>query len=70
MSAGAPHYTSEEFVTTVQREIEYNSKEEYLAESDKLAAQVKSLTLRDIEKYSEVIKLVRPGEPVMVQEKE
>lgn len=70
LSAGAPHYTSEEFVTTVQREIEYNSKEEYLAESDKLAAQVKSLTLRDIEKYSEVIKLVRPGEPVMVQEKE
>ncbi len=63
------NYSSEEFVTRLEKEIEYNSKEEYLAESDKLAAQVKSLTLRDLEKHSEVLKSVKPSEPAMVEER-
>ena len=62
-------YTSEEFFTKIEKEIEYNTKEEYLAEHDKLAAQVKSLTLRDLEKYSEVLKSVRPNAPAMVEER-
>jgi hypothetical protein len=62
-------FTSEEFFTSVEKEIEYNTKEEYLAEHDKLAAQVKSLTLRDLEKYSEVLKTVRSNEPAMVTER-
>lgn len=69
ISAGAPHYTSEEFITRAEREIEYNTKEEYLAESDKLAAQVKALTIRDIEKHSEVVKLVTPNNPAMAEER-
>lgn len=68
LSAGAPHYTSEEFITSVEREVEYSTKEEYLAESDKLAAQVKLLALRDMEKYSDVVKLSRPNNPVMVED--
>jgi hypothetical protein len=68
LSAGAPHYTSEEFSTRLEKEIEYNTKEEFLAETDKLALQVKSLTVRDMEKYSEVIKLSRPNNPVQVEE--
>lgn len=63
------NYSSEEFVTRVEKEIEYNSKEEYLAEQDKLAAQVKSLTQRDIEKHSELLRALRPGEAVMSEEK-
>ena len=62
-------YSSEEFHTAVEKEIEYSSKEEYLAECDKLAAQVKSLTLRDLEKYSEVLKGVRSNAPAMTTEK-
>lgn len=63
------NYSSEEFVTRVEREIEYSTKEEYLAESDKLAAQVKSLTLRDIEKHSELLKGMRSGDAVMVEDR-
>jgi len=70
LSAGAPHFTSEEFSTRLEREIEYTTKEEFIAETDKLALQVKSLTLRDLEKYSEVLKLARPGEPIMAEDKE
>ena len=62
------NYSSEEFVTRVEKEIEYTSKEEYLAEQDKLAAQVKSLTQRDIEKHSELIKGMKQ-EPVMAEDK-
>lgn len=62
-------YSSEEFLTSIEKEIEYNTKEEYLAEMDKLAAQAKSLTLRDLEKYSEVLKAVRPNSPAMATEK-
>lgn len=61
-------FQSEEFITRVEKEIEYNSKEEYLAEHDKLAAQVKSLTTRDLEKYSDVLKSVDGKEPAMVEE--
>lgn len=60
------NYSSEEFVTRVEKEIEYTSKEEYLAEQDKLAAQVKSLTQRDIEKHSELLKGTLP---VMAEDK-
>ena len=63
------NYSSEEFVTRVEKEIEYTSKEEYLAEHDKLAAQVKSLTQRDIEKHSELLKGATPHQPVMVEDK-
>lgn len=63
------NFSSEEFVTRIEREIEYASKEEYLAESDKLATQVKSLTLRDIEKHSELLKSLRPGDTVMAEER-
>lgn len=69
LSAGAPYYSSEEFVTRAETEIEYASKEEYLAASDKLAAQVKALTVRDMEKHSEVLKLTTPNNPTMVEEK-
>lgn len=62
-------YSSEEFLTSVEKDIEYSTKEEYLAECDKLAAQVKSLTLRDLEKYSEVLKGVRPNAPAMTTER-
>lgn len=60
------NYSSEEFVTRVEKEIEYNSKEEFLTATDVLAAQVKALTLRDIEKHSELLKKVT--EPVMVED--
>jgi len=50
------NYNSEEFATEEVREIEYNTKEEYLAEHEKLAAQVKALTQRDLEKNSELLK--------------
>jgi hypothetical protein len=63
------NYSSEEFVTRVEKEIEYTSKEEYLAEQDKLAAQVKSLTQRDIEKHSELLKGTTPQQPVMSEDK-
>jgi len=69
LSAGAPHYTSEEFVTRVEKEVEYANKEEYIIVSDTLAAQVKALTLRDIEKNSEVLKLTTPSNPIMVEER-
>lgn len=63
------NYSSEEFVTRVEKEIEYTTKEEYLAEQDKLAAQVKSLTQRDIEKHSELVKSTTPQQPVMVEDR-
>jgi len=69
LSAGAPHYTSEEFSTRLEKEVEYTTKEEFLSETDKIAAQVKSLTLRDLEKYSEVIKLSKPNNPVQVEDR-
>ena len=47
---------SEEFSTEETREIEYKGKEEYLAAHDKLALQVKTLTVRDAEKHSELLK--------------
>lgn len=62
-------FQSEEFFTKVEKEIEFNSKEEYLAEHDKLAAQVKSLTTRDLEKYSDVLKTVDKNEPALVEER-
>jgi len=40
-----------------------------LVAHDKLAAQVKSLTVRDIEKHSEVIKMVGPNEPALIEER-
>ena len=49
-------YSSEEFSTEETREIEYKGKEEYLAAHDKLALQVKTLTIRDAEKHSELLK--------------
>ena len=49
-------YNSEEFSTEETRDIEYTSKDEYLALHDKLAAQVKALTIRDMEKHSELLK--------------
>lgn len=63
------NYSSEEFITAVEKEIEYSSKEEYLAESEKLAAQVKSLTIRDIEKHSELLKGMKTSDVVMVEDK-
>lgn len=61
------NYSSEEFSTRMEREIEYTAKEDLLAESDKLAAQVKALTLRDIEKHSELLRTSK--EPVMAEDK-
>ncbi len=62
-------YNSEEFATELRREVEYNSKEEFLAESEKLAAQVKALTARDVEKNSELLKeAIANGDAVMTQE--
>lgn len=49
-------FSSEEFCTEETREIEYDDKEAYLAEHDKLALQVKALTTRDTEKHSELLK--------------
>ena len=62
-------FQSEEFVTYLEKDIEYTTKEEFLLENDKLAAQVKSLTHRDLEKHSEVIKLAGPNDPVMTESK-
>lgn len=63
------NYSSEEFVTRVEKEIEYNTKEEYLAENDKLAAQVKSLTQRDIERHSELLRTTAPNSPIMTEDR-
>jgi len=49
-------YNSEEFSTEETREVEYKDKAEYTAAHDKLAAQVKVLTLRDLEAHSELVK--------------
>lgn len=68
LSAGKPVFQSEEFFTNLEKEIEYNTKEEFLAENDKLAAQVKMLTQRDIDKYSEVIKLASANNPITTTE--
>ena len=62
-------YASEEFSTELTREVAYSSKEEFLAASDKLAAQVKALTARDLEKHSELLKeAVENGDAVKSQE--
>jgi len=50
------NYNSEEFCTEVTKEIEYKDKTEYLAEHEKLAAQVKALTSIDIEKNSVLLR--------------
>lgn len=49
-------YNSEEFSTEESREVEYSSKEQYLQEHEKLAAQVKALTTRDVENHSQLLK--------------
>lgn len=70
LSLGAPYFQSEEFSSELSREIEYLTKEEFLAEIDKLAAQVKSLTVRDAEKHSEILKITAAkGEPAQVEDK-
>lgn len=61
------NYSSEEFTTRIEREVEYANKEEYIIVTDKLAAQVKALTLRDIEKHSELLRISK--EPVMAEDK-
>jgi hypothetical protein len=62
-------FASEEFSTELVREVEYSSKEEFLAASDKLSAQVKALTARDLEKHSELLKeAVENGDAVKSQE--
>ena len=62
-------YQSEEFFTNIEKEIEYNTKEELLAEHAKLAAQAKSLTVLDMEKHSDVLKVVGPGDPALLEER-
>lgn len=63
------NYNSEEFCTEETREIEYKNKEEWAAHHDKLAAQVKTMTLRDIEKNSELLKEAEAsGDAVRTQE--
>lgn len=62
-------YQSEEFVTNMEKEIEYTTKEELVAEHAKLAAQVKSLTVLDMEKHSQVLKVVSPGDPALLEER-
>jgi len=49
-------WQSEEFMTEESRTIIFSSKEEYMAEHDKLAKQVKVLTNRDCESNSELLK--------------
>jgi len=49
-------FSSEEFSTELRREINFNNKEEFLSESEKLAAQVKALTTKDMDKHSELLK--------------
>ena len=62
-------YASEEFSTELVREVEFSNKEEMLAASDKLAAQVKALTARDVEKHSELLKeAIENGDTVKTQE--
>jgi hypothetical protein len=62
-------YASEEFCTELTRDVEYSNKDEFLAASDKLAAQVKALTARDLEKHSELLKeAVENGDAVKSQE--
>jgi len=62
-------YASEEFSTELTREVDYNTKDEFLAASEKLAAQVKALTARDLEKHSELLKeAVENGDAVKTQE--
>lgn len=64
-------YASEEFSTELVREVEYANKEEFLAASDKLSAQVKALTARDLETHSELLKeAVANGDAVKTQETE
>jgi hypothetical protein len=63
------NYNSEEFSTEETRDVEYGGKEEYTAAHDKLAAQVKALTLRDLDKHSELLKEAEAaGDAVRVQE--
>jgi hypothetical protein len=62
-------YASEEFSTELVREVEYTNKDEFLAASEKLAAQVKALTTRDLEKHSELLKeAVANGDAVRTEE--
>ena len=62
-------YQSEEFVTSVEKKVVFNTKEEYILESEKLAAQVKALTAKDIAKHSDVLKTVGPGDPALMEER-
>ena len=62
-------YGSEGFSTELRREVEYNTKEEFLAASAKLAAQVKALTSKDLEKHSELLKeAIANGDAVITEE--
>ena len=63
------NYNSEEFSTELRREVAFNSKDEFMAESAKLSAQVKALTALDIEKNSELLKeALANGDAIQSQE--
>lgn len=46
-------YQSWEFLTEITKDVDANSKEELVVESDKLFSQVKNLTLKDIQSVKE-----------------
>jgi len=48
-------YQSWEFLTEITKDVEVNSKEELITESDKLFKTVKALTTKDIQSVEEAI---------------